>query len=211
MLSLGLRADGDHAASRCRQLPRLLASMRPHAQEGSRRRAGCRMLRLWCYPCPLRAAQAALVGQLLPPQHLLRLPPALLLQHPPQVLADWLCAALLLCLLQNALGNVRPRLLPCSRMRLPALGLPDLGLLGLGLSGRPSGHIGSMVHHLRRLPVTVKAGHGAESIQGCMRSRLAHLDTRSLWTLHSITPRILIQERYCFATGVLNTWQHYHE
>ena len=137
MLRLGLRADGDHAAGRCRQLPRLLARMRPCAQEGRRRRAGCRVLRLRGDPCPLRAAQAALAGQLLPPQHLLRLPPALLLQHLPQILSDWLCAALLLRLLQDALGDVRPRLLPCPRMRLPSLGLPGLGLLGLGLPGRP--------------------------------------------------------------------------
>ena len=210
MLSLGLRADGDHAAGRCRQLPRLLARMRPCAQEGRRRRAGCRMLRLRGAACPLRAAQAALAGQLLPPQHLLRLPPALLLQHLPQILSDWLCAALLLRLLQDALGDVRPRLLPCPRMRLPSLGLPGLGLLGLGLPGRPSGHGSGMVHQLRRLPVTIKAGHGAQSVQGCVRSRLPHPGPRTLWTLHS-TPKIFTQMRSLPRDWCPQPWQRCNE
>ena len=205
MLSLRLRADGDHAASRCRQLPRLLARMRPHAQEGSRRRAGCRVLRLQRGACPLRAVQAALAGQLLPPQHLLRLPPALLLQHLAQVLSDGFCAALLLRLLQDALGDVRPRLLPCPRMRLPSL-----GLLGLGLSGRPGGHGSGMVHQLRRLPVTSEAGHSAESIQGCVRSWLPHPGTCTLWTLHSI-PEILNQMRSLPSDWCAQPWQRHDE
>ena len=171
--------------------------MRPCAQEGSRRRAGCRVLRLRGSPCPMRAAQLLLL------QHLLRPPLTLLLQHLPQVLTNGLCTALFLRLLQDTLGDVRPRLLPAPRMRLPGVGLPGLGLLGLGLLGRPSRHASSMIHQLRQLLIAVEAGHGAESIQRCMRSRVPHPGPCTLWTLRSIPAKILIQLTNCQETGVL--------